>query len=114
MSKPTFNKFKKTDHEIYKTVCSVCHKPCEVPFKPNGKKPVFCDTCFGKTKETARPTFTKQKDKTVFEIPTDVVLPTYTGQTSSSTDLRLTELKRELHGIQAKLDKLINLFEKLK
>ena len=29
-------------------VCDVCHKPCRVPFKPNGSKPVLCTNCFKK------------------------------------------------------------------
>ena len=28
--------------------CADCGKPCKVPFKPNGKKPVFCINCFKK------------------------------------------------------------------
>lgn len=26
--------------------CANCGKECEVPFKPNGKKPVLCGSCF--------------------------------------------------------------------
>ncbi len=29
-------------------ICDVCHKPCRVPFKPNGSKPVLCTNCFKK------------------------------------------------------------------
>ena len=32
--------------EMHKAVCSECKKECEVPFKPNGKKPVYCKECF--------------------------------------------------------------------
>ncbi len=31
---------------MFKTICSDCGKECEVPFKPNGSKPVFCRECF--------------------------------------------------------------------
>jgi CxxC-x17-CxxC domain-containing protein len=34
--------------EMHKAVCSECKKECEVPFKPNGKKPVYCKECFSK------------------------------------------------------------------
>lgn len=112
MSKSTYNTFKKQEHTVYKTICSVCHKPCEVPFKPNGKKPVFCDACFSKTKESQTPTFTKQKNKTVFETPDDVIMPEYTKNTLPTTDMRIAELKRELSSANAKLDKLIDLFNK--
>ena len=34
--------------ELHEAVCSECGIKCEVPFKPNGKKPVFCRACFKK------------------------------------------------------------------
>lgn len=30
----------------FKAVCSECGNDCELPFKPNGRKPVFCSRCF--------------------------------------------------------------------
>lgn len=30
----------------HRAICSGCNAPCEVPFKPNGRKPVFCSDCF--------------------------------------------------------------------
>ena len=32
--------------EMHEATCSACNKTCEVPFKPNGRKPVFCSDCF--------------------------------------------------------------------
>jgi CxxC-x17-CxxC domain-containing protein len=34
--------------DMHKTTCAECGSPCEVPFKPTGDKPVYCDKCFGK------------------------------------------------------------------
>lgn len=31
---------------MHSAVCGGCGNACEVPFRPNGKKPVFCATCF--------------------------------------------------------------------
>lgn len=36
------------DRQMFKTVCSNCGKECEVPFRPNGSKPVYCSECFEK------------------------------------------------------------------
>ncbi|MSR85612.1 hypothetical protein EXS71_04235 [Candidatus Uhrbacteria bacterium] len=33
---------------MHGAICGMCHKPCEVPFMPNGKKPVYCASCFRK------------------------------------------------------------------
>ncbi len=32
--------------EMFKTTCTTCGKPAEVPFRPDGSKPVLCSTCF--------------------------------------------------------------------
>ena len=37
--------------DMHKTTCAECGSPCEVPFKPTGDKPVYCDKCFGKDNE---------------------------------------------------------------
>lgn len=34
--------------QMHQATCSVCESPCEVPFKPTGKKPILCDRCFKK------------------------------------------------------------------
>lgn len=102
-------------HDVFKTICSVCNKPCEVPFKPNGKKPVFCDSCFSHTKEVASTPYVKRKDKTVFDTPENFIAPTYTGKIhEQSTEVKIADLKRELSSANAKLDKLIDLFSKFK
>jgi CxxC-x17-CxxC domain-containing protein len=36
--------------EMFKTVCSECGKPCEVPFKPAEGRPVYCKDCYKKKK----------------------------------------------------------------
>jgi CxxC-x17-CxxC domain-containing protein len=104
-------------HEVYKTICDTCKKPCEVPFKPNGKKPVFCDACFGQTRTSSTPAYAYKKDRPVFETPDNYVAPVNPGSSPvslQSTDIKIAELKRELSSANAKLDKLIDLFNKLK
>lgn len=34
------------DNSMHTATCSGCGKECQVPFKPNGKKPVFCSACY--------------------------------------------------------------------
>lgn len=31
---------------MHQAVCDQCGKPCEVPFRPSGDKPVYCNVCF--------------------------------------------------------------------
>jgi CxxC-x17-CxxC domain-containing protein len=38
------------DRPMFETTCAKCGNRCEVPFKPNGEKPVYCKDCFGASK----------------------------------------------------------------
>lgn len=42
---------------MHSATCSQCGNECQVPFKPNGRKPVLCSQCFGKTKSTGSSSF---------------------------------------------------------
>jgi len=33
---------------MHKAICGECGRPCEVPFKPNSDRPVYCNSCFNK------------------------------------------------------------------
>ncbi|HBK33877.1 TPA: hypothetical protein DEP34_02645 [Candidatus Uhrbacteria bacterium] len=33
---------------IYEATCSACGQDCEIPFRPTGSRPVFCNSCFKK------------------------------------------------------------------
>ena len=37
--------------EMHEAICSDCGKECEVPFKPSGDNPIYCDKCLGRNKE---------------------------------------------------------------
>lgn len=34
--------------EMYDVVCDECKKNCQVPFKPDEGRPVYCRDCFSK------------------------------------------------------------------
>lgn len=34
--------------QMFSAVCSKCGKQCELPFRPTGEKPVYCQDCFKK------------------------------------------------------------------
>jgi CxxC-x17-CxxC domain-containing protein len=51
------NKGRGFDHgpkEMYKATCSKCGNACEVPFRPNGAKPVLCSNCFVRDDSSSR------------------------------------------------------------
>ena len=35
---------------MHKTICADCKKECEVPFRPSGDRPIYCQGCFSRRK----------------------------------------------------------------
>ncbi|HNW55774.1 MAG TPA: hypothetical protein PKN62_01720 [bacterium] len=47
------DRFDRSDRPMmHQAVCAECGQDCEVPFKPSGNKPVLCDFCFGKQRDS--------------------------------------------------------------
>ncbi len=40
------------DRIMYKAICDECNKECEIPFKPQNDKPIYCSDCFSKNNKT--------------------------------------------------------------
>ncbi len=36
------------DRQMFTAICDNCGKKAQVPFRPSGDKPIYCDNCFGK------------------------------------------------------------------
>jgi CxxC-x17-CxxC domain-containing protein len=48
---PMFKPYhQKTDKSRFTAICVECSKECGVPFKPDGSRPVYCQTCWSKRK----------------------------------------------------------------
>ncbi len=122
-SRPGFNRGGDERREMFKAVCAECGKPCEVPFKPSGDRPVYCRDCFaamGPQDRGDRP-FVKRDftprhagassaggPRPYSPAPQRASGPSFTGQ-GSGEDKRLDDLKIQLATVISKLDKLINL-----
>jgi CxxC-x17-CxxC domain-containing protein len=39
--------------QMFKATCAECGKSCDVPFRPTGEKPVYCNDCFSKKRDGA-------------------------------------------------------------
>jgi CxxC-x17-CxxC domain-containing protein len=82
---------------MFKTICSDCGKECEVPFKPNGSKPVFCRDCFqGKRRsEGPRPEFSRR--------------PNFDDRGPQQGPPPPPPHREDFAGLNAKLDRILNL-----
>lgn len=41
-----FGNYRDEDRQMFQAVCANCGNTCQVPFRPSGDKPVYCNQCF--------------------------------------------------------------------
>lgn len=85
--------------EMHQATCISCKKFCEVPFKPNGKKPVFCRDCFGR--QDSEPARAHARPASERGIARASIVP------------RTPDLAREIGELSAKIDTLTRMVEAL-
>ena len=82
--------------QMHKTTCGDCGVSCEVPFRPNGKRPVLCRDCFGGG-QNSRPMKRAPRSESRF----------------ADRGPRTGERDFELKAINKKLDAIITLLESI-
>ena len=102
-SRPSFGGDREERPMLHSATCSKCHAACEVPFKPNGKKPIFCRDCFRKedggtnfeprTSSYERPSY----DRPSFE------KPAYRSTPRVGSD----EVAKQLNELNKKMDRIL-------
>ncbi|MEI6316213.1 MAG: CxxC-x17-CxxC domain-containing protein [bacterium] len=110
---------------MHKAVCSECGKSCEVPFAPNGNKPVYCNDCFGKKKGNSekwsdgKPEFRSEgrhehRSENRFEKRDFAPRGPIAHESRLNTEPRdggVRELKSHMDSLNAKLDRVIKILE---
>lgn len=84
---------------LYAAICASCGDRCQVPFKPNGLKEVFCNNCFNAggskplRKPGGKPSFSQSRD--------------FGATATTSTGISKSQLDR----IESKLDRILDLLD---
>jgi len=99
--KPGFNRSGGHRDGSHPAICATCGKECEVPFKPNGLKPVYCAKCFRAANGTSAPGALKNA----------TALPK-TKPLVQSDDRRIEELQTQMKSIHLKLDQILQILAK--
>ena len=92
--KPDYKKPRDGAPQMHKANCAECKRNCEVPFKPNGKKPVYCKDCHNEAQGKGEPR--EFKKKTAFE----------ERPKSSIEERHLKDLKSDIESLHLKVDSL--------
>lgn len=105
--------------EFFAATCSACKKPCEVPFRPNGDKPVFCSACFnmksrdeergGAPREYGNRNDARPHKSASYEKPYHEHRPSYEPAPQAAQNTDLIEMKRQLATIESRLNRILDL-----
>lgn len=90
--------------ELHQATCNECGKMCEVPFRPNGKKPVYCRDCFRREDGTTR---TDTPSRTSYARAT----PSYDRPSRSPEASSSNDLAKQVSLLVTKIDRLISAIE---
>ena len=109
-NRPSFNDRDKKDVTLYNATCTTCGKSCEVPFRPDGKKPVLCRDCFA-AKNEAPTNSTSSRDRFT---PNEMSgrkpeRPAYTAPAPQSVDY--SKLVKQLAVVEDKLNQILSLIQ---
>ncbi len=90
--------------ELFPATCSSCGKPCEVPFRPTGEKPVYCRDCFQKQDQAPWRSDERRAPAKPFRPREDVSAPRGGGD--------IDGLKYRLTTLESKVDRMLEILSK--
>ncbi len=93
------------EHEMYPATCSNCGKPCEVPFRPNGVKPVYCSDCFNSNRGEI------SRDKGGFAPQGERPRPSFAPQAENKPGKTIADLERQIGAMNTKIDTMLRILE---
>ncbi len=99
--------------ELFDAECAKCHDRCQVPFRPNGKKPVFCAKCF--TQDSERGSERSSEGNSGYAHPAKREFgpsraPRFDAPAPSASavpDRTVQELKNQIERMNVTLEKLV-------
>lgn len=87
--------------EMHRATCAACNQACQVPFKPNGSRPIYCSNCFGRDEDRG-PSKSFRNDKPSFKPSFERPASAYSADNKS-----VEKMKEQFNILNSKLDILI-------
>ncbi len=93
--------------QLFATTCTTCGKSCEVPFRPDGTKPVLCRDCFAQKNASPsnggnferRERNDERKPERVFDAPKP--------HSTAVTKVELVQLTSQVMALETKVNELL-------
>lgn len=97
-----FTKGNFASKELFDAECNSCHKRCQVPFRPNGKKPVYCANCFSKN-DDRKPSY----GGSMSSYHSDSQVRPQRSFGADKPDRQIQELKQQIEAMNVTLKNLV-------
>lgn len=97
--------------QMFSAVCSDCNRKCEVPFRPTGDRPVFCNDCFGNKRAPAHDGNQRREAPPARSFSQRDFTPPMPSSKLPAEDKRIDELKRQLDAVNKKLDTMMEMMK---
>ena len=102
----------KSRPQMFSAVCSECNRTCEVPFRPTGDRPVFCNDCFGNKRGSPQGEYQRRDIAPAHNFPRKDFTPSPSSFSKPPVeDKRIDELKQQLDAVNKKLDTIIEMMK---
>jgi len=85
----------------FDAICSNCGKKCQVPFRPDGEKPVYCKDCFGAPRDA-------MAGKKKFSAS---AAPSFGAPASAAGGKSIADLTRQIAAMNTKIDAMLKILQ---
>lgn len=101
------------DRELFNATCANCGTQCQVPFRPNGTKPVFCKNCFVRPEGDAPRNFDRRDERPRRDDRRErSERPSFAPTPRVAPDTRIDDVLRTVSVLSQKLDSVIDLIRR--
>ena len=98
--------------QMFSAMCSECNRTCEVPFRPTGDRPVFCNDCFSNKRGSPQGEYQRRDIAPAHNFPRKDFTPSPSSFSKPPVeDKRIDELKQQLDAVNKKLDTIIEMMK---
>ena len=101
----------KSRPQMFSAVCSECNRTCEVPFRPTGDRPVFCNDCFSNKRGSSQGGHPRRDASPARGFPQRDFTQLTPSSKPPTEDKRINELKQQLDAVNKKLDTIIEMMK---
>lgn len=99
--RPSFGKRDFSDRQMHQATCSKCGADCQLPFRPTGERPVYCDNCFKNNRSSDYNRQNDRNDRGKYN--------NFENKNENKSGVFDEQLKKQFETLNWKLDKILKI-----